>query len=199
MEGFMAGESKVTTDHETIRKWAEARDGKPATVKQTEHGDGAGLLRIDFPGYSGKGSLEEITWDEFFAKFDEKHLAFLYQDTTSSGEESRFFKLVSRDTAEHIETEKAQSPKTEEKAHSQKASAHKSDEQAQKTDEKEKAQSSKASEKSSQKTDEQTHKTHKTDQKEKAQSSKTAEKSSHKTDEQTHKTHKTDEKEKTHK
>lgn len=185
----MAGESKVTTDHETIRKWAEARDGKPATVKQTEHGDGAGLLRIDFPGYSGKGSLEEITWDEFFAKFDEKHLAFLYQDTTSSGEESRFFKLVSRDTAEHVETEKTQSHKTEEKAQSSRASAHKSDEQAHKTDEKEKAHSSK--------TDEQTHKTDKTDQKEKAQSSKTAEKSSHKTDEQTHKTHKTDEK--THK
>ena len=111
----MAEESKVTTDHETIRKWAEARDGKPATVKQTEHGDGAGLLRIDFPGYSGKGSLEEITWDEFFTKLDEKHLAFLYQETTSSGEESRFFKLVSRDTAEHIETDKAHSHKAEEK------------------------------------------------------------------------------------
>ena len=154
----MAGESKVTTDHETIQKWAEARGGKPATVKQTEHGEGAGLLRIDFPGYSGKGSLEEITWDEFFAKFDEKHLAFLYQDTISSGEESRFFKLVSRDTAEHIETEKV---------HSYKASAHQSDEQAHKTDEKEKAHSPKTAGKSSHKTDEQTHKTHKTDEKEK--------------------------------
>ena len=66
----MAGESKVTTDHETIQKWAEARGGKPATVTRTEYGDGAGVLRIDFPGYSGKGSLEEITWDEFFAKLD---------------------------------------------------------------------------------------------------------------------------------
>src|SRR5438067_7917492 len=139
----MAGESKVTTDHETIRKWAEARGGKPATVKQTEYGDGVGVLRIDFPGYSGTGSLEEITWEEFFAKLDEKHLAFLYQETTSSGEESRFFKLVIRDTAEHIDEKKASSQKAEEKsspksaektqkaeekAHSHKTPAHKSDE-----------------------------------------------------------------------
>src|SRR5438552_16064188 len=112
----MAGESKVTTDHETIQKWAEARGGKPATVTRTEHGDRAGVLRIDFLGNSGKGSLEEITWDEFFAKLDEKQLAFLYQETTSGGEESRFFKLVRRDTAEHIEEEKAHSHKAEEKS-----------------------------------------------------------------------------------
>ena len=92
----MASESKTTTDHKTIQKWAEARGGKPATVKSTEKDGEAGVLRIDFPGYSGAGSLEEISWDEFFKKFDEKNLAFLYQEHTSSGEESRFFKLVSR-------------------------------------------------------------------------------------------------------
>lgn len=92
--------SKSTTNHDEIRKWAEARGGKPATVKRTESNGEAGVLRIDFPGYSGKDSLEEISWEEFFNKFDEKHLAFLYQDKTSSGEESRFFKLVSRETAE---------------------------------------------------------------------------------------------------
>lgn len=96
----MAGSSHTTTNHDEIRKWAEARGGKPATVRRTESGDEAGVLRIDFPGYSGEGSLEEISWDEFFKKFDEKKLAFLYQDTTSSGEESRFFKLVSRETAD---------------------------------------------------------------------------------------------------
>jgi len=95
----MAGESRTTTNHDEIRKWAEARGGKPATVKSTESNGEAGVLRIDFPGYRGEGSLEEISWDEFFKKFDEKHLAFLYQDKTSSGQESRFFKLVSRDTA----------------------------------------------------------------------------------------------------
>lgn len=97
----MAGSSKTTTDHDTIKKWAETRGGKPATVKATESHGEAGLLRIDFPGYSGEGRLEEISWDEFFKKFDDKKLAFLYQDETSGGKESRFFKLVSRDTAEH--------------------------------------------------------------------------------------------------
>ncbi len=92
----MASESKTTTDHKTIQKWAEERGGKPTTVKSTEKDGEAGVLRIDFPGYSGAGSLEEISWDEFFKKFDEKKLAFLYQEHTSGGEESRFFKLVSR-------------------------------------------------------------------------------------------------------
>lgn len=95
----MASESKTTTNHDEIKKWAESRGGKPATVKSTESGGEPGVLRIDFPGYSGGGSLEEISWDEFFKKFDEKKLAFLYQEHTSSGEESRFFKLVSRDKA----------------------------------------------------------------------------------------------------
>lgn len=96
----MAGESRTTTDHDTIRKWAEARGGKPASVKNTEGKDDPGLLRIDFPGYKGGGSLEEISWDEFFKKFDEKHLVFLYQEHTADGKESRFFKFVTHDTAE---------------------------------------------------------------------------------------------------
>jgi anaerobic selenocysteine-containing dehydrogenase len=87
--------SKSTTDHKVIRKWAEERGGKPATVRGTGDKDEAGVLRIDFPGYSGEGKLEEISWDEFFEKFDEKHLKFLYQDKTADGKESRFFKFVS--------------------------------------------------------------------------------------------------------
>ena len=93
----MAGESKTTTDHDKIRKWVEERDGYPATVKDTAGNGKAGVLRIDFPGYSGKQSLERIPWDEFFDKFEEANLAFLYQDTMKSGETSRFCKFVSRD------------------------------------------------------------------------------------------------------
>ncbi len=93
----MAGESKTTTDHQEIRNWVEQRGGKPATVKGTG-GDGeAGILRIDFPGYSGEQSLKEISWDEFFERFEQSQLAFLYQDQTSNGEKSRFFKFISRE------------------------------------------------------------------------------------------------------
>jgi anaerobic selenocysteine-containing dehydrogenase len=93
-------EAKVTTDHEEIRRWVEKRGGHPARVKGTERGESAGLLRIDYPGYSGEGKLEEITWDEFFEGFEENNLAFLYQEKTKDGEESRFSKLVDRDKAE---------------------------------------------------------------------------------------------------
>ncbi|HEY9287298.1 MAG TPA: hypothetical protein VIT43_04660 [Candidatus Dormibacteraeota bacterium] len=92
-------EAKTTTKHEEIRRWVEERGGHPATVKSTHHDGDPGLLRIDFPGYSGEGELEAISWDEFFKKFDEKKLAFLYQDELKTGEESRFFKFVSRETA----------------------------------------------------------------------------------------------------
>ena len=87
-------EAKVTTDHEEIRKWVEERGGHPARVKGTE------LLRIDYPGFSGEERLEEIKWDEFFEAFEENNLAFLYQDKTKDGKQSRFSKLVDRDKAE---------------------------------------------------------------------------------------------------
>ena len=91
------GNTKTTTDHEEIRRWVEARGGKPATVRGTCNGDEAGVLRIDFPGGAGEDQLEHISWNEWFEKFDENQLAFLYQEEKASGEDSTFFKLVSRD------------------------------------------------------------------------------------------------------
>lgn len=89
--------SKRTTDHTKIRKWAEARNGKPARVQRTGDAQDAGFLRIDFPEeHDEEEDLEEITWDEFFEKFDEKRLAFVYQDKTTAGEPSRFNRFVSR-------------------------------------------------------------------------------------------------------
>jgi hypothetical protein len=88
-------ESNTTTDHDEIRKWVEERGGHPAIVKGTEKGDSA-LLRIDYPGYSGADTLEEIEWDEFFEIFDDNQLAFLYQNETEDGGKSRFSKFVNR-------------------------------------------------------------------------------------------------------
>ena len=98
--GGASASSQVTTDHEQIRKWAEERGGQPSCVRGTGGGGGdAGLLRIDFPGYGGGKSLQKISWDEFFEKFDEQDLALLYQEQTAGGERSNFNKLVSRDHA----------------------------------------------------------------------------------------------------
>jgi len=71
-------EAKRTTDHDEIRKWAESRGAHPARVRGTGDDEDAGLLRLDFD--EPEEGLEEITWDEFFEKFDESALALLYQD-----------------------------------------------------------------------------------------------------------------------
>jgi len=84
--------AKATIDHGTIRRWVEKHGGCPAHVKQTGGRDDPGILRIDFPGFSGQDSLEKISWEQFFDWFDRNELALLYQ------EEDRFNKLVSRDT-----------------------------------------------------------------------------------------------------
>jgi hypothetical protein len=83
----------VTIDHDEIRQWVESRGGHPATVSGTERdSEAAGLLRIDFPGYSGEATLEPIEWDEFFEKFEEAKLAFLYD----SDKGSKFNKFIAR-------------------------------------------------------------------------------------------------------
>jgi hypothetical protein len=96
----MAAESKTTTDHEEIRNWVEERGGKPSRVKGSAKSGKGGLLRIDYPGFTGEDTLENISWEEFFATFDESNLAFLYQDQTKDGKESRFSKLIDRDSSD---------------------------------------------------------------------------------------------------
>jgi hypothetical protein len=91
------GLSNITTDHAVIKKWAEDRGAKPATVKGTGDKD-IGVLRLTFPGYgTGRSqSLREISWDEFFNKFDDNKLAFIYQNETSSGVKSNFNKFIKK-------------------------------------------------------------------------------------------------------
>lgn len=91
-------DAKVTTDHDAIRRWAEERDGRPATVAATaEDGtdDRPGVLRIDFGPERAEG-LRLLSWDAFFEKFDAEKLGFLHQDRTSGGGISRFHKFVDR-------------------------------------------------------------------------------------------------------
>ena len=97
--------SKVTTDHEEIRRWAEERGARPSAVIRTGSDDDPGTIRLDFPGYRGAGSLEEISWDEWFKKFDEQGLALLYQEQTAAREKSNFNKIVSRETVEEVKQE----------------------------------------------------------------------------------------------
>ena len=96
----MASQSKTTTNHDQIRRWAEARHAQPARVKGTgSRGRDPGMIRLDFPGYSGRGKLEPISWDQWFKSFDDNDLALVYQEKTAGGQRSTFNKLVARETA----------------------------------------------------------------------------------------------------
>ena len=88
--------AKTTKDHDEIRKWAEARSGKPAVVAATETDKATGILRLMFPNAPNHndGALEEISWDEFFEKFDESGLELTYQEKTADGQTSDFNKLT---------------------------------------------------------------------------------------------------------
>lgn len=56
-------------------------------------GEFCGLIS---PAIRGEDTLEEISWDDWYKTFEDRKLAFLYQEETAGGKESRFFKLVNR-------------------------------------------------------------------------------------------------------
>ena len=58
--------AEVTSDHDTIRKWAEAKGGEPTAVERTHEGVDVGIIRIMFPKapHSEHDSLVEVSWDE---------------------------------------------------------------------------------------------------------------------------------------
>ena len=104
--------SRVLTDHDEIRRWAEERDARPSAVQRTHTDDSVGIIRLDFPGYSGENSLEEIEWDEWFDKFDDNNLALIVQDQTAGGETSNFNKIVSRDSVESAGSSRSRAKKS---------------------------------------------------------------------------------------
>lgn len=89
-------DAKTTTSRATIKTWAETRGGCPSVVRTQGRG---GILRFDFG--DKEDNLEEISWEEFFKIFDDSGLAFLHQDKTQDGKESRFSKFVHKSGAEH--------------------------------------------------------------------------------------------------
>lgn len=83
----MASANPVT-DHDTIRRWAEDRGGRPAKV---DTGGDGGVLRFDFG--AKEDNLTEIEWDEFFQILDDNELAVMLVE---NDRDSRFSKFVAR-------------------------------------------------------------------------------------------------------
>lgn len=95
--------SSTTRNHDEIRKWADERGAVPAEVTETESGNEPGILRFCFPKAPRQNNdgLKEISWEDFFRKFDENGLELVYQEKTASGRRSNFNKLVSPESAEN--------------------------------------------------------------------------------------------------
>jgi hypothetical protein len=118
--------SKTTTNHQEIRRWAEARGAHPAAVKGTGGGGDPGMIRLDFPGYSGGDSLEEISWDAWFKAFDDNNLALVYQDQTAKGARSNFNKLVERGSSKRASGRKSSTTRARNSASGRKSTSKRS-------------------------------------------------------------------------
>ena len=70
-----------TTDHEEIRRWAEAHNAVPAEVFPHLFDGEPAVLRFLF-GVDpiGTTELRPISWENFFAHFDLLGLALVYDD-----------------------------------------------------------------------------------------------------------------------
>jgi hypothetical protein len=88
------------TDHETIRRWAEARGARPARVRRAGEVPaalGTGDICLDIPGTMPDGVVEPISWHEWFRRFDEHGLALLIEN--ANRQPSTFNLLITRKTA----------------------------------------------------------------------------------------------------
>jgi hypothetical protein len=91
-------EGKSTTDHALIKHWVEERGGRPSRVRNTatKKDPESGILRIDFG--EPEPNLERISWDDFFEVFEDRELAFIYQDESEHDRKSYFCKFVHRNS-----------------------------------------------------------------------------------------------------
>lgn len=98
---------KTTTDHQTIQSWAEALGGQPQRINDpTAQADAIGI-RINFQGggddaFMPSGEVQNISWQEFFDRFDQQQLAFVYDDhleTSNAAMVSESYRFVKRDLA----------------------------------------------------------------------------------------------------
>jgi hypothetical protein len=76
--------TRVTRDHDEIRRWAVLHKAEPATGEATGSGpavldvnDGGAGIRFNFPGFS---RLRSIGWEEWFDNFEQHQLLFVYEE-----------------------------------------------------------------------------------------------------------------------
>jgi hypothetical protein len=77
-----AMQESATTDHDVIRRWADDRHATPATLAGTEHDGDVGELRFDLELGNDLEDLTHISWDDWFAEFDQRGLQFVFHEGT---------------------------------------------------------------------------------------------------------------------
>jgi hypothetical protein len=84
--------TRATTDHAEIRRWMESLRARPAVIEAGASGE-PDIIRVHVPGSSGK-NVHDVSWDEFFARFEAGKLALVYQER--EGRKSPAHRLVRR-------------------------------------------------------------------------------------------------------
>jgi hypothetical protein len=89
--------TRATTDRETIRQWVSERGGMPSMLRRTNHAAEDTLL-INFPNDGSDEPAIDISWADFFRHFDDRNLAFIYQESLPDAEDAQVYQLVDRYT-----------------------------------------------------------------------------------------------------
>ncbi len=87
--------TKTTIDHDEIRRWVEEHHGRPTTADPPAEGF-PGVLQIAFPERGNEAAIDELSWMEFFGKFEDQELAFIYELEPPGQATSHFAKFVPR-------------------------------------------------------------------------------------------------------
>ena len=92
--------SKILTDAEEIRQWAEARGGNPLLMEVQSGTRTRNVLQIAFgqdalntgesQGQDRPGGFELVGWDEWIAALEQEKLAIRVSDDPSGGREAEF-------------------------------------------------------------------------------------------------------------
>lgn len=89
-----------TIEHRVVREWAEKRGLVPTTIRGTWGSDLPTPLQLTEPEADADPARIELTWDQFFEIFEDRQLAFTYQDDDVSGVPSQYYKFERRGMAQ---------------------------------------------------------------------------------------------------
>ncbi len=90
-----------TTDHLEIRHWAQTHNVVPVEVMPDHVDSEPATLRLMLSGQIRHPEMIRISWDDFFVKFDELGLTFVY-DSDSTGY-NEILQIESRSPYRHPE------------------------------------------------------------------------------------------------